>query len=1127
MAEQTPLSDAEKKGYNRAFGILGHVLNNENEGERNNSCSTFLNVWNSKENPKNFETFCQWLEQDSDLKDDIEAINDLLTKAAELLEQHQAGNAFTTAYSQYVEKLNEQNAQIEMTAIMNDICSMLYEAKKQHAAGQKESAKTFTDQANTLISEYKVDKDVLRAHQQKRQDVLIDLFKKGDLLNQTKAPFIKEKLEQEFADIALEYGFLDPDSNETTAEFNQEYDVYLADRDAYMKLQKKSKPNDQKTKAADQNTSADDTGTDNGQGDDNADLDDESYEDPLAPEPEPVTHVHTFPIRDAKGDLSAFTASDNYTDALKEYISKHTGRKTASLSIDFETDAITVKKDLITVMQHSAVTGWTITASENLTWNSSSPEIIISDTKIETPKGEVTVGSASDLKADIAEGSFKATAKLENSEISIKQGNMDILGRVSGGSYDVKKGDLSLSASVENAKITVKGDLEAKSAITDTEITLNKGSTAQLRDSIKGGSIKADSNVAFTKKASTAKNTKFIGHIPASPNLRPSEFQKGQNENNIRLAEKVAAQMPELFFEAMGMGRAETYKDGKRIKSPLFWKTRAFNLSNQETSFIKDLLSGLRNGLDTPFIALEGAKSKQKKDILNIEKFLEENKTAKLVVFPIFKDKETATKSSQDLEDHVGPYHYRLAFFANKKQNLNLNETALFDKGCDKTGYPKNFWKNFDTDLILDISTPSMFDPEITGQYLSYTIPPNFAQEIINSKWLQSDVSLFQNFRTQDLDGASSDIKDNIIQTPFILGRFAGYLSRNQTSPRVNYDKILKKLHKLLDEKSKDWEALPVLRSDVFKSCIFEGLNTEFYTDELTNTTLSQFKGTAYAGGNLGGSTVTDKSTLNVECIGDTNINGVTIDGKSTINLNSFHQNNIPIQIDANELKISESDFNAKLGPEALFNFKKAKLQKTKITIAGAKSIDFTDSEFEDCEITISSVTKAAFNNAQFKRCKVKIKGDDVDFTSATVSDLENTIDLKTTTALFKGATLIGKTAITGEAEHADFEGAQIGDNITSSEDLVSYKLKSDRNNYNNAKFGNVAFLPTSNTDTHNTKWDSVKVVGRVSAAGTMAQVLYPLFGKAANLDQETKAPKQAGNNAHPGRSFALDLDNG
>lgn len=1094
--------------YEKAFNALKLAIDNQNEGERANALSSFLKIWAKNSDKTKFSDFYAWLEQNDYFSNDSEKLRAFLIQSSEELEKNDENNSFSTQAKQYFEALDQKVTQAENKAIMNDVLSVLRTAEKEHKAKQTSSAKIFTEQAESLMAEYNITAEQVREYKKLRQEAMITLFQKADILAKISAESIKTKLEEEFSEIANEYGFLiqNPDgSAQTTDEFSEEYETYCLDRDAYLKKLNTSKdkytePKKTRTKA--KKSIDPDEEADKGSGPN------EPFEDPLTPEPEPITHVETFPIRDADGSLSAFISAGDYTKALTDYISTYTFKNSPSLSIDFKAEAIEPEEKTMQITQHSPVTGWEINNSTNLTWTSSSAEIPLNATTLKTKKGTITVGSANELTVEMAEGEFKALADLEQSNITIQKGSAKIAGSISGGTYKLSNGSLSVDSNIEGTKISISGNstFKAKGSIKDTEIAIGKDTKAELRGAISGGTIAASSHVEFMNKSVKARDTIFKGHIPSSPLLQPSDFQILKNKNNIEPSQQLVAKMPELFFEAIGMGRPEKLSDRHKIYSPLFWRTRVIGLGGAETSFIRDLMFGLNNGLETPLINVDGSEPEQKKGILAVQQFLEKNKAGQLIVFPIFKNKETATTALKNPKKSSDLYHYRLAFVTKRKGSLNLNREGLFCEHCDNTGYPRGFWKKFGSALYLDISTPSAFDTKINDTV--HTAPESLAKEICDSVWVQKKNNLFDESKSRNLPVPTNAITNGKVSIPFSMhfGRYDYSAEEKPTDKeeRPNYNRLLKGFEARASAISRDWEAIPVLRSPVFQKCTFDALKTDFYTDNLVGITLSQFTGTAYAEGDLSKSKYTDKSKININCISDINISGATIDGYSTVKLGLLTGTDSQIQINADELDVSDSSLEVILISGNTISFKKAKLQKAKITIIGAKSIDFTDAEFEDCEITISSVDKAVFTGAKFKGCK---------------------ISLKSKTAVFKNTKIGGVSKITGQTDAVDFEGAKIGDNIHSSEDTLSYGLQSEQTVFDSAEFGNVVFLEESKIGRKKANWNTTKVTGNISATGKMAKVIYPLFGKAANMDQEITPPKIAGNQAHPARRFSLSQE--
>ncbi len=1103
------------KLFKKALPLLRHVIDNENDGEQSNSVLAFLRIWNKKADPTDISEFWQWLEQGNDFNNDPEEVRVFLAQGADKLAKQQASNVFSKGYDDYIEAINAQAANNEHTAIMNDICVMLDAAEKEHAAGQAEASRTFKDQATAIMDEYGIDKDTLREHRQKRQAAMLDLFKKADVLAKTKAPTIRAKLEEDFGELAIEFGFLDQDAGATTDEFDAEYEAYCLDREAYMKAKGRPQTPKDSQPSGNQSASADDDGEPDAS---------EPFEDPLAPEPpepEPITHINTFPIRDAEGTLSAFVHAANYTEALHDFIGGHAPTKSISLSLDFATEAISHETEIVTVNQHSAIEGWNFNASDNIAWVGSSPEATVANTTFKAKSGSITVGSAQSLKVELADGSFKALTKIEEGDIALKKGTANVAGAIAGGSYTLSDGSLIVGGDVTDAKIEVNGadnKFEAKRAVAGTEIKIGEKSRAEFRKDITGGSVEATSNVAFMNKAANARGTTFDGHIPSSPNLSISDFQRENNANNMLLAQKLASQMPRFFYEALGLGRPETITPKKRYKSPLFQRTRVIELRYAETSFIKDLMFGLNNGLETPLITVAGTKAEQKRNMLEVQQFLERNPNGRLVVFPIFPDKQQATIASRSATKIDGPFHYRFAFVTDHKGYLRLNGQSFFADNCDENGYPKEFWREFGSALFLDISAPNAFsqEPDCEAQASA-----KIARKVINSSWAQEKKDLFSYSKSQRLDECDPEFLAGEVKTPF---RLSGYYSDESSSTpentRPNYKKSLKELIEACRDIEKDWEAIPVLGADVFKACTFRGLSTDIYTGNLEGITLSGYNGTVYTGGSLSQSSLIDSSVARLLAVSDVDMTSASISNKSVVSIEPF--NATTLTLNANSINVTDASLEVSLTADSAAELRCMKAQKANIKITKADHVDFSDAEFEDCKITVSSVNQVAFNNTSFKNCKIKVESETVDFSEVSIGGRGNTLSLTTKTAVFKGASIGGKTKITGQADIANFEGASLGDSVLTSQDKVSYELRSSQNKYDATEFGNVVFL-SSETDTDNTDWQTVKITGLVSASGEMAQVLYPLFGKAANMDEETAPGPKAGNAAHPSRRFALD----
>ena len=647
---------------------------------------------------------------------------------------------------------------------------------------------------------------------------------------------------------------------------------------------------------------------------------------------------------------------------------------------------------------------------------------------------------------------------------------------------------------------------------------------AKFRERITDSSIEASGNVEFTRQAVKAESTTFTGHIPSSPNLQPSDFQKAQNEDRLKSVPSIVQMMPELLYQAFGLGRPDS--EGSSQYAKILWNTRSIKLSSAESEFMSDLLFSLDNGLETSLLSIAGEKSKQSKMISEVQALLEQardtDQDITLLIYPYFKNKTQSTALHGDQNSVEGKYHYRFAFVTGKQTDAPYrHDHHLFKVPHDDGGYPKDFWseikEKYKPVVFLDVTTTQAAN-NLTKIKPSMILSSEISDRIIGSTWIDASNGLFKNAGYSATEKVYSG--KNKVTLP--CKRVHDYAKSLKQEQRPLYEQAQLALKDISSELNRDFEGIPVIRSSVFENCTFEGLKTDFYSDGLSEITLSKVTGRGYVEGDLSRTSYKDGSKIKLTCVSDVDLSASQVDGETTVKIVPFANGGSKIKVTADEIRVNDSNLKVILGSEDTISLKEAKFKKSKIKIFGMEKADFENAEFEDCEITISSVDSAAFNGASFKGCKIKIEGDKTDFSDVTISGQGNEISLKAKTAVFKGASIGGSTEITGQADLADFEGASVGDSVTTSQDKVPYALESKKNKYASAEFGNVVFLPESRTDTNNTDWRTVKVTGLISAEGEMAKVLYPLFGRASNMTEETAPVDSAGNAAHPARKFGL-----
>jgi len=576
--------------------------------------------------------------------------------------------------------------------------------------------------------------------------------------------------------------------------------------------------------------------------------------------------------------------------------------------------------------------------------------------------------------------------------------------------------------------------------------------------------------------------------------------------------------MPDKFCQALGLGRPGQMSNSKSAK--ILWDPRTINLTTIESEFISDLLYVLDDGFKTPLLSVSNTKKDRADKHSELEVFLEKNESVILSIFPLLKNKEQDTALHDDATSVEGEYHYRLAFFEGKDLNIICDTYyILFDNNYNKEdGYPKDFWKDIEAKrnvLFWDISTPPATQDIITPK-TSTNLSDEAISRLSSATWLPEAKNLFENVVSNSSKRAK--MKDNRVVLPHERYHYRYRLL--EESERPLHTKTSDAFQKIKQK----YTSYSVILSNVFENCTFSDQSINFYSDDLSGITLSNVTGKGYVEGDLSNTSYRDKSNIELNYIANIDFNGSHITDGSTVTIKPFDNSTSKITINATEIDVFDSTLDAHLGSEDIISFAGSKLKKSMIMIADAKKVDFSNAEFEECEIIVKSVSTAAFKEANFKSSKITIESEDIDCSGAIISG-QNDVNIIATTAVFKDASIAGRTKLQGQVENMNFKLAKIGDNILSSEDRVSYSLQAAKINFDQAEFGNILFSDTSKTETAHTDWSTIRITGRIGATGEIAKALYPLFGQATNMWTETKPPEHAGNDAHPSRSFDLDVE--
>lgn len=1120
----------------KAFSTLNLIARESTlDTERTPAVSGFVSMWKKyiakwkeEDQQKALEEFIKGFEAEA--VSQSENAQDILGKAAQYVREA-LPDLFTAIETRYQAEADAAE-RITRGTVLNDVCAMLYQAEQLRAANQNSTARTFETEAQNLLESHSLTREDLRAYRTERKKALIQLFEKAELIAAVTNATLKEKYETEFATLAIEYGFLTAERTGTTEEFNAEYTKYLVDREAYTNPPRKQSKSGGPTAAAaaamaDAATNSDDEEAPSFSA---AALDEEDE----VTVPQGPLEFHLHPIRDATGEIQGITPAQNYGEALQTFLGNKADK--VSLSVDFLSEKVELTAKQVALVQHADMEEWQIVA-ETLSWKTGNPTAPVRGLKMKISKeGKIALNGLTAAEVEIKGGEL-SLREVEKSAITLGNGaklqvsgvsdNLTLIGEASGNyelgeiidttikmAGDIKVGKNSDSAIELGGKSTFSSQGESR----NLTLTAGKGSILRFSQNLDGGNISAKGSIIeLTSKAVSAQGVRFVGTMPHSPALvLPEDTTKPKRD----VAAEKLLKMEYILHAGFGLATPGQLKE-KGAYSKLGEAGKSKALSGPEGDFVDDLLSAFAQGYRGHLLKIT-----MPDDFLEKWEAKKEEYKAKgqLIIVPIFPDKADAGKEGQKPEDIKGKFHYRCMLLLSSGDHLyHYGRSYPFKNPKSKTGYNQDYFQELARKcehILFDLECTASVKPDLsilsqskTGLLSRKKAMPAIPETVRNAL---VQTTLWEEAQEKKPEPLFKTVRRNR------AWNYAYYSSdpiERRYTERDTSHTACKDMGDLTAWLVGNNEGPPpvLLSASVYTDCTFASLRGNFIAENMGTNSFDAVDATAIVLGDMTRTCYLNNTQIAFSLLGSADFTGAAIN-KSKISLvkedrpdrkqyignvfdltQALKAKKMIINFEGAEIEDGELTIALDSGDE--LNAKNIKGKNAKITVTGAGKVDFEGAKFENCTVTVKDAKSLNLKNTEHLATKLKITADKIEA---------------------EGIILTGKSTISGTGARADFTGAVLGTPVNEGLAQLHFSLQAGSYALSGCRLGNIKFDDAVQLDPAETDWSTVSVVGNIVARLTTARVLYPLFGKAANLARELPPAESAGKKAHPARVFSL-----